>query len=245
MIWDMAFLQSPDNPPQDAQSTQAAQQPTQPPNPAGPHDAEGQEAGGLTEKITHIKTPRPDITIAMRHQTVVQALEKQGLTNHHANQFLTFLQNDRHLLSDPCVTNKDIRFPALVLEGKSYTTGKTLFEAQNQAAGSGASMNNIQQSLANMAIKATKGAYQPKPPLAFSICTEGPILELWVHYMTMQEPPQHHMNVVETGHSAFFQKTLAFLVMVDNVMGWMSGEFLDRVVKELMMVENQGRRGEN
>jgi hypothetical protein len=56
----------------------------------------------------------------------------------------------------------------MVIEGKSYATGKPVFEAQNRAAVSGSCMTNLQHKLADLTERASPGSYQRKAPLAFS-----------------------------------------------------------------------------
>lgn len=47
-----------------------------------------------------------------------------------------------------------IRFPAMVVEGRAYSTGKQVFEAQNQSIVSGACITNLQQQNSDLAKKA-------------------------------------------------------------------------------------------
>lgn len=56
------------------------------------------------------------------------------------------------------------------VEGKSYATGKTVFEAQNQASVSGSCINNQQHQLANFTKRASAGSSHSKVlPTGFSI----------------------------------------------------------------------------
>lgn len=146
-----------------------------------------------------VKTPRPDITIGVQNAVVVQALQSQGLKDIEAEDFLHNLEemqnrnrNKPFLCSEPTQRSLVIRFPFLIVEGKSYATGQPVFDAQNQAAVAGACALKILHDLANLA----DGADPAKPtdqitpechlkkghPLVFSICTEGPYHELWAHY---------------------------------------------------------------
>ena len=64
-----------------------------------------------------------------------------------------------------------------MIEGKAYATGKTVFEAQNQAVISAGCMVNFRQQSTDV----TEGVFSDlevgKIPLAFSIGTEGPQIE--------------------------------------------------------------------
>ena len=97
-----------------------------------------------------LKTPRPDITIGPRHSTLVESLVVEGVNRIQADAFLKALQEQQTLCSDPSQEAINIRFPVLVVEGKSYSTGKFVFEAQNQAAVSGSCMMKMQHQLASL-----------------------------------------------------------------------------------------------
>ncbi|KAL8698695.1 MAG: hypothetical protein Q9201_006430 [Fulgogasparrea decipioides] len=94
-----------------------------------------------------VKNPRPDCTIGYQHATVVGALMKLGLSKLKADGLIRMLQREGKLFSDPTQDFLDVRFPIQVIEGKAYATGKTNFEAEDQAAVSGACMVNVQQQL--------------------------------------------------------------------------------------------------
>lgn len=96
-----------------------------------------------------IKTPRPDITIGLESTALISALSSQNLNNTEASRFLKLLQNtmmrrepdgpdEPMLCSVPMQHASDLVFPFAVVEGKAYSTGKPIFEAENQAAVSGA-----------------------------------------------------------------------------------------------------------
>ncbi|EXJ81887.1 hypothetical protein A1O1_07952 [Capronia coronata CBS 617.96] len=119
---------------------------------------------GNTSKDVLVKTPCPDITIGLDDIFVVKKLKSQGLSNTRANYVLDKLQQQtthRHLsapepllCSEPTQRAYQMRFPFLIVEGKSYATGKPIFEAQNQAAVSGAGALKILHDLADIAARA-------------------------------------------------------------------------------------------
>lgn len=101
-------------------------------------------------QMDRVRTPRPNFTIGFRHSTVSNVLIMRGLSEFKADDFLQGLQHQRKLCSDPMLNFSGIRFPILVIEGKAYATGKTAFEAQNQAVVSGACMVNLRQQLTDL-----------------------------------------------------------------------------------------------
>ena len=185
-------------------------------------------------KQNAVKTPRPDITVGFHHAAICNALMKHGLSELKADDFLRFLQRDRKLCSDPTQSLGDLRFPILVIEGKAYTTGKTVFEAQNQAAVSGACMVNLRQQLNDLFEAVFSVPESRKTHLAFSICTEGPQIEFWVHYARLQDNVRsHYMNILRTCYGSLQDGLEAFLMDVERLMGWAKDEYLEEVADQL------------
>ncbi|KAL9010511.1 MAG: hypothetical protein Q9173_004564, partial [Seirophora scorigena] len=168
-----------------------------------------------------VKTPRPDFSCGLQNATIANALRKRGLTQSRADDLLDALQLQGKVFSNPTQHFLDIRFPVLVIEGKAYTTGRTLFEAENQAAVSGSSMLILQQQLMDLCntIPPTSEdhhspiAYPVLPPLAFSVCTQGPILELWVHHVvSMEDVTKYHMNLLTSCHGSLCEDLERFIL---------------------------------
>lgn len=190
-----------------------------------------------------LKTPRPDITMGLRHSTLVESLVVEGVNRIQADAFLKTLQEQQTLCSDPSQEATNIRFPVLVVEGKSYSTGKFVFEAQNQAAVSGSCMMKMQHQLASLFDPFASGSHEKKGPLAFSICTEGPHMELWAHYTTsVSGRRNYNMNLLQTCHALLPAGVVDFLVVVDRVLRWACSEFLDDVAKQLALMEDATRQ---
>ena len=189
-----------------------------------------------------VKTPRPDITAGLRQSTIYNALIARGLDEIEANGILDLLQEQQLLCSDPVQQALPIRFPHMIVEGKSYSTGRPVFEAQNQAAVSGSCMTNLQHILTDLTELASPGSYHSKAPLAFSICTEGPHIELWVHYTTfMKDIRIYNMSILKTCHASLEEGVMEFLVMVDLVMSWASTDFLNEITEQLLLVAHAER----
>jgi hypothetical protein len=192
--------------------------------------------------VIPVKTPRPDITAGLRHSTVVHALVARGLGKIKASKILETLQQQQVLCSDPVQQALPIRFSHMVVEGKSYSTGKPVFEAQNQAAVSGSCMTNLQHMLTDLTKRASPGSYHSNAPLAFSICTEGPHMELWVHYTTLTEGVRmYNMNILKTCHASIEEGVVDFLTMVDLVMDWASTDFLNEIAEQLLLLARAER----
>jgi hypothetical protein len=195
----------------------------------------------LQQGVLSVKTPRPDISIGLRTAVIVNALQPQGLTKIEAKDFLEELQETQDpnrsepiLCSEPTQRRLGIRFPFLPVEGKAYATGNPIFDAQNQAAVSGACALKILHDLDDLAGRAHPGNHSQGQPMVFSICTEGPIHELWAHYTTTEDGVRmYNMVILKTCNAVLHDELLRFLIAVDNVMSWAIGGFLDNITKQL------------
>ena len=199
--------------------------------------------GPLPIPRSDVKTPRPDISIGLRDAAVVNALHSQGLTRVEAEDLLKALatpdvrNGGRPLLySEPTQAALQIRFPFLPVEGKSYATGRTIYEAQNQAAVSGACSLKILHDLDDL-VRKSDPACSKGQPIVFSICTEGSIHQLWVHYTTARDGDRvYHMAIIKTCDMALCNDVPGFLEAVDNVMRWGSGDHKKTIAKQLRIV---------
>lgn len=195
-------------------------------------------------KLDAVKTPRPDFTIGLRHSTISNALMKRGLSKFKADDFLKGLQRERKLCSDPTQNFLNVRFPILVIEGKAYATGKTVFEAQNQAAVSGGCMVNLLQQQTDLFEGVFSDLRGGKTHLAFSICTEGPQIEFWVHYTLSEDNVRtHYMNIFRTCYGSLQGGLEDFLIDVERLMRWTKDEFLKEVADQLCKLANHAARG--
>ncbi|KKK18783.1 hypothetical protein ARAM_005820, partial [Aspergillus rambellii] len=98
------------------------------------------------------------------------------------------MQDISTLISDPHVTPLGLRFPFLIVEAKAGATGGNLYQAQNQAAVDGAEASDGSGQKA----AATSSKSNIVLNLAFSVTTEGPIHEFWLHFR-MPEAGDFHM----------------------------------------------------
>ncbi len=195
-------------------------------------------------KLDAVKTPRPDFTIGLHHSTISNALIKRGLSKFKADDFLKVLQRERKLCSDPTQNFLNVRFPLLVIEGKAYATGKTVFEAQNQAAVSGGCMVNLRQQLNDLFGGVFSNLRGKKTPLAFSICTEGPQIEFWVHYALLEDNVRsHYMNIFRTCYGSLQGGLEDFLMDLERLMRWTKDDFLEEVADQLCKLAKHAARG--
>ncbi|KAL8769854.1 MAG: hypothetical protein Q9209_004292 [Squamulea sp. 1 TL-2023] len=193
------------------------------------------------QDVSSVKTPRPDISIGLRNTVVVKALQSQGLTNTEADGFLEYLQetkaqnrNEPILCSEPTQRAVGIRFSFCPVEGKAYATGNPIYDAQNQAAVSGACALKILHDLDDLAGRADPESHSKDQPMVFSICTEGPYHELWAHYTTTEDDVRmYNMIILKTCNAVLHNELLGFLTAVDNVMNWAVGKFLENITKQL------------
>ena len=202
------------------------------------------------EGCLSIKTPRPDLSVGI-DVTELQTRFATKFTKRALTQLLSSLQDSMKpdipteplLISVPASRASDLAFPFAVVEGKSHSTGKSVFEAQNQAAVSGACALKIQLDLDNLtkqvikASDASDSAPKAPPLLFFSVCTQGPHHELWAHYATKEDGvPSFNSSLQRTCHGTLLNSVEEFLVAFDNVCHWGTGEFLEIVVESLEMV---------
>ena len=186
-----------------------------------------------------VKNARPDITIGFFHAVVAKKLVSLGVNKIDAEEMLKDLQDKKELFSSPTLPELHTRFPSIVVEGKSYATGKSMYEAENQAAGSGSCMLVMQGRLVELTERCSPETHESKDPIAFSITHEGPILLLWLHYITSLENARfYNLHVLKICHATIPSTTRDFFKAIAGVMNWASTEFLDDIAAQLFSIWN-------
>jgi hypothetical protein len=181
-----------------------------------------------------VKTPRPDFTIGLNNSAIASELLKHGMSEYQAENFLAILQRQKRLYSDPTQNYLNIRFPILVLEGKAYATGRPIFEAQNQAVVSGSCMVNLFQRLNTLLDRSLPKSKSMEIPLIFSICTEGPSMEFWVHYSQPEKGIYlYYMNLLGTCHGSLKNELEPFFLRLEHVMTWYKNYYLPQIAERL------------
>ena len=84
--------------------------------------------------------------------------------------------------------------------------------------------------------------FEAKSPLVISICTKGPVHQLWAHYTVMKRTRQEfHMVPIRGCRATTFDEVLPWLSLVDNVVRWGAGEYLEDIVRKLGKVTKMGK----
>lgn len=201
---------------------------------------------------TSIKAPSPDLSIGIELTALISALSSPNFSRTMARTFLAWLQDEmvQHrpdgplrpmLVPVPAPRALDLAFPFAVVEGKAYSTGKKIFEAENQASISGACGLKIQLDLNNLldrGVNATTDATSnTEPPLFFTICTQGPIHELWAHWTVVEDDVRSFgSKLLDSCNALLLGQGEAFLVRPGNLGLWGVGPFMDSVVERLQIV---------
>ena len=208
-----------------------------------------------------IKTPCPDFSIGTNQTALTSALSRALLNFNdiETERFLDRLKggnmpndpDEPALIFVPTQRPSTLVFPFAVVEGKAYSTGKQIFEAQNQAAVSGVSALKIQLCLDALVERATQNSPDVPPTslkeghaLFFSVCTEGPYHELWVHYTYIKHGERiFNMALLKYCNGLVLEGLEDFIVAIDNVLRWGTGPFLDSVVERLEKVARRAGAG--
>ena len=200
-----------------------------------------------------VKTPIPDVSMGIEIKAFISALSSSGFNHFMAKRFLTQLQDEKvlrkrgepkepMLITVPSLRASDLVFPFAVLEGKADSTGRQVFEAENQAAVSGACGLKIQLCLDELVEQASSSdvsaaSSKLSPPLFFSICTQGPIHELWAHYTLLEDGVRtFNQTLLKICHGVLRESVDEFIIAVDNVCHWGTGTFLNSVAERLKKV---------
>ncbi|RAK98808.1 uncharacterized protein BO80DRAFT_495344 [Aspergillus ibericus CBS 121593] len=166
------------------------------------------DVAGVSVPIFKLKDSRPDICRAAR-------------------SFLFDLQITSTFISDSHVTPVRLRFPFIVVEAKSGATGGNLYQAQNQAAVSGSTALRIFQNLADL--HDAQGPSDKVLNLAFSVTTEGPIHELWLHFRR-HEKGDFCMACVGSWRVTLHDGSLEFVRRLSAVLRWGNGNLRKKIV---------------
>ncbi|KAF1350505.1 hypothetical protein EJ07DRAFT_139040 [Lizonia empirigonia] len=163
----------------------------------------------------HISTPKPDITVGLE-ETHFSLLHQRRLVDH---------QKSGTILSDPHAAFMGMRFPFLIVETKGLSVHGNLVSAQNQAAISGASMLRILKDL-----EETTNSHPTSPLLCFSIVTEGPAHELWVHF---EHAEAFHMEAIKSWRMTRASDVEEFVRALARIIEWGRGRFRDSIIARL------------
>ncbi|PKY01711.1 hypothetical protein P168DRAFT_54762 [Aspergillus campestris IBT 28561] len=196
-----------------------------------------------TIPIFKLKDPRPDICVGLSDDSLSGFLGTEGGRG-AAQNFLFDLQDTSTLISDPHVTPLNLRFPFLIIELKSGATGGNLYQAQNQAAVGASTALQILKNLAELrdtqdlddenregveeSRESTQAMTSITSNMVFSITTEGPIHELWLHF---RRPNKYDFYMVCLGiwRTTLKHGSLDFLRHLSAILKWGNGEFRNSI----------------
>ncbi|KAF2805180.1 uncharacterized protein BDZ99DRAFT_396734 [Mytilinidion resinicola] len=144
------------------------------------------------------------------------------------------------LLLVPAPRALDLAFPFAVVEGKAYSTGKQIFEAENQAAVSMACALNLLHCLDRMANQGTITDTQLR--VLFAITTQGPIHELWAYWTVVKGGVRvFESKLWDSWNVLVLERAEDFIVKLNSVCLWGTGPFLKTVVEPLGKVARKAR----
>ncbi|MCJ1326643.1 hypothetical protein MMC10_003308 [Thelotrema lepadinum] len=189
----------------------------------------------------HVKTPQPAVTIGFSHRTLVEEISEIGPSQVEIDKFLRKGQETKGLYTSPAQTGAGCRFPFLTVESKSYSSGDGMFEAQNQAAVSGACTKNLLKGFSDFIHRDTYHSLLSEAPV-WSICTDGSTLQLWIHYTTMQDGHRFYCSkLYDACQIPIAEQVTRFLINVDKIFVWATSEFLSYIALEVTYLERARR----
>ncbi|KAF1841363.1 uncharacterized protein K460DRAFT_397607 [Cucurbitaria berberidis CBS 394.84] len=178
-----------------------------------------------TNSEIHLSTPKPDITVGLESEAIRNAAD---LSHDILLHLQTGLNNP--FISDPHQVPLGLRFPFLIVEAKGLNTGSNLIHAQNQAAVAAASAFNILSDLDALIPIPEVDVESPTPTIIFSLITEGPTHELWVHYQTADK---YDMSCLQSWRTTLPGHSEKLVECLGRVMEWGAGDFRNGIVDKV------------
>ncbi|KAH8712038.1 hypothetical protein GQ44DRAFT_566932, partial [Phaeosphaeriaceae sp. PMI808] len=152
-----------------------------------------------------LTNPKPDISVGLAHTS---------LSTPH-QRLLDDVHYDGSLLSEPFSVRTGLHFPFLVVEAKGLGN---VVSAQNQAAVGAASALNILDALRKLVPDCDVNL----PNAIFSITTEGPLHELWVHHHTSDA---YHSSFIDVWRTTTDEGAQRFVNVVARLLAWGASRF--------------------
>lgn len=184
-------------------------------------------------------TSKPDITLGLAHTSFTSVQRR----------VLMLLQDDKHLISEPHQTQIGLRFPFLIVESKGGAAGGNMISAQNQAAVDGACALNILGDFQDVVTRiiptpthaqsaneddGKQEEQDTSQPILFSVTTEGPLHEIWVHYRLGEA---YHMTCYRAWRITRHQDACEFVHALANIVEWGLRGFRECVLHQLEQTE--------
>ncbi|TKA61203.1 hypothetical protein B0A49_13293 [Cryomyces minteri] len=189
-----------------------------------------------------LKDPRPDIFVGLDHESMNHVIQsaKKVLGSQY---LLSDWQDNGTLISDPGVTPLSLRFPFLIVEAKSGATGGNLYQAQNQAAVSGACALKILRDLAHLhdpepdsGPESTEKQQQHQhqlPQIVFSVTNEGSIHELWAHFWNADNST-FNMTCLGVWRTTSAVNALKLTGHIAAILRWGAGDLRRDIVESIV-----------
>jgi hypothetical protein len=151
------------------------------------------------------------------------------------------LQDSCYVQSEPHQAQIGLRFPFLVVEAKGGAAGGNMIGAQNQAAVDGACALNIFADLESIVTQITSRPdfvlctpADTSPRVLFSVTTEGPLHEIWVHYRVDEA---YYMTCYRAWRTTRHQDAKEFVQTLANIVGWGKRGFRDCILGCVKRIE--------
>jgi hypothetical protein len=123
-----------------------------------------------------------------------------------------------------------LRFPFLIAETKGLSLNGGLVAAQNQAAIGAACMLQILLDLENQVTPPATPTPLAPPQLCFSITSEGPVHELWVHFRLEEATHMQNIKIWRTTHQRDVEELVHCLA---RIMEWAKCDFMKEIQGKL------------
>ena len=190
-----------------------------------------------------VQTPQPAVTVGFSHRSLVEEISEIGPSQAKIDQFLRKYQTNAELYTSPARSGAGCRFPFLTVESKSYSSGDGMFEAQNQAAVSGACITNLLKGIPDFDHRDSQHYSLLSETPVWSICTDGSVLQLWVHYTTMQDGHRFYCSkLYDACQIPIVEQVTRFLINVDKIFVWATSELLSYIALKVTYLELAHRK---
>ncbi|KAF2459935.1 hypothetical protein BDY21DRAFT_281486 [Lineolata rhizophorae] len=200
------------------------------------------------------RRPDPDVFFGLADEAITKGLVLRGFPPTESSRYLRTLQHKKGVLSsEPTQRSCGLRFPFFVFEGKSAATSGNIYKAENQAAGAGACALKILADLDTLALPAMQGTIPstsssqpstfvgPSRALFFSLTTQGPLMELWVHYKQPQNAlGNFHSYCFFDGRNTHWDRTQEFVRRLKAIVDWACTAYIESVLEKLSSCATNG-----
>ncbi|KAE8317869.1 hypothetical protein BDV41DRAFT_591376 [Aspergillus transmontanensis] len=179
-----------------------------------------------TIPVVKLKDPRPDICVGLSDDSLADAL-RSTKDRYIAQSLLLDMQDTSTLISDPHVTPLGLRFSFFDSRGKGRCNRREPLPSPEPSCSGLSGLRDgqdpIEKNHDNVEASNESGQASPNIELnmVFSITTEGPVHELWIHFRE------------RTWRTTLKDGSLNFLRHLSAILRWGNGEFKDQIISVL------------